>query len=873
MRKRPWVRRTAAAALVLLALNAGVSLGLRARRVHGYLTARLEATFGRPVEVSRFGFSLLDGARLQAIYISVAEDPRFGQEYFLRAERLTAGLRWRALLRGRFEFGTLSFTRPSLNLVRAADGHWNVESWLPPPAPAGEAAGTSQTSHAPARLYRIEVDAGRINFKRGDDKHPFALVDVTGHVEQEGAGRWGIDLQARPVRATVTLQEAGTLRLQGRIAGTSARLQPAELALTWQNASLADALRLARGRDYGMRGKLAIELTARSAAPGPAGGGETPGAPWSFAATARLAGVHRWDLPPRPGDPALNLSVEALQRPGEAVVEFSKCVLEAPRSSINATGRIEWASGFAPQFQFTSSGISLADLLAWYRAFRPGVADDLTLEGSAGLDLGVSGWPPRLGEGVLASIGARLQVAGLPGPVRIGRIAARVVRGRLEFQPTTITLPGATVPGATPRQSNSLQLEGALGPAAGSARAPAKNWEFELGISGQTDRAQDLLAAAQALGHALGRGWSVEGSVGLRLRWRGSVYPFAADPLGTIDLRGLELRAAYLNQPVSFGSSRIEWRPGEQRVTLVAARGFGARWKGSLWKRTQKSSALPETWEFDLAADRLDATELDRWLGPRARPTLLQRVNPFAATIHESSEMDATIGTLRGRGRLSAEEVLVPPLSVSRLRAEAEIAGRRIIFRRAQADFYGGRVEGSLEAQLASQPAYQLRARLQGVNLAALSEATATLKGRFAGVASGELELAARGVGRENLLRTLEGGGKLRVRDAEWRGLDLRATADDHAPRRGTSRFDSAEAAFFVTARTIHLEQLRLATRAEEFDAEGAVDFSRALDFQVERLARPKGLQHPNRSDQTFRITGPLDEPQWAPLASPPGKP
>src|SRR5208282_5596330 len=94
-----------------------------------------EASFGRPVEVGRFDFSLLDGARLEAHSVTVSEDSRFGHEYFLRAETLTAGLRWRALLSGRFEFGTLSLSRPSLNLVRDAQGRWNIERWLPPASP------------------------------------------------------------------------------------------------------------------------------------------------------------------------------------------------------------------------------------------------------------------------------------------------------------------------------------------------------------------------------------------------------------------------------------------------------------------------------------------------------------------------------------------------------------------------------------------------------------------------------------------------------------------------------------------------------------------------------------------------------------------
>ena len=135
MRKRKWLRWILTLAIALFAASAGLSRALRTSPARRYLTAHLEASFGRPVEVGRFDFSLLDGARLEAHSVTVSEDPRFGHEYFLRAETLTAGLRWPALLSGRFEFGTLSLSRPSLNLVRDAQGHWNIERWLPPASP------------------------------------------------------------------------------------------------------------------------------------------------------------------------------------------------------------------------------------------------------------------------------------------------------------------------------------------------------------------------------------------------------------------------------------------------------------------------------------------------------------------------------------------------------------------------------------------------------------------------------------------------------------------------------------------------------------------------------------------------------------------
>ena len=128
-RIRKWWRPAALVVAIVIVSQVGASLLVRTQRVHAYLARHLERAFGRPVEVAHFSVLILPSPRLDAEQISVGEDPAFGNEYFLRAERLSASLRWTGFLRGRFEFGTLSLSRPSLNLVRNQEGRWNLERW------------------------------------------------------------------------------------------------------------------------------------------------------------------------------------------------------------------------------------------------------------------------------------------------------------------------------------------------------------------------------------------------------------------------------------------------------------------------------------------------------------------------------------------------------------------------------------------------------------------------------------------------------------------------------------------------------------------------------------------------------------------------
>ena len=213
---RKWWKSGLAIVLAVVALQMAMSFLVRTHRVHTYLTARLERAFGRPVEVRSFDARIFPNLQLYADGVTVGEDPAFGYEYFLRAEHLSAGLRWKGLLGGHFEFGTLSFSRPSLILVRTFAGRWNLEGWLPP---------AKNTSTQGLRIYgppspvppvnhlqKIKFYEGRIDFKNQQEKLPFAFTGVAGSVEQVSPGRWELQLEAQPWRSGVLLQSTGTWR-------------------------------------------------------------------------------------------------------------------------------------------------------------------------------------------------------------------------------------------------------------------------------------------------------------------------------------------------------------------------------------------------------------------------------------------------------------------------------------------------------------------------------------------------------------------------------------------------------------------------------------------------------------------------------------
>ncbi|HEX4642706.1 MAG TPA: AsmA-like C-terminal region-containing protein [Candidatus Acidoferrales bacterium] len=852
MTTRKWLRWILLGGVLLLAVSFGFSRALHSKAARRYLIAHLAASFGRPVDVSWFDFSLLDGARIEAHLVSVSDDPQFGSEYFLRADTLTAGVRWTSLLAGRFEFGSVSLARPSLNLTRDAEGRWNIERWLPPASQSGARPGfvgpvTPFTNARATRPARIDVDGGRINFKQGYNKSPFALVDVTGRVEQSDAGRWQIDLAATPMRAGVELQEMGTLRLRGSIAGTTARLQPANLNLTWRAASLADALRLLRQNDYGMRGQLAVDLNARIAPQesAPASGAEFPAAQWSVSAVARLTGMHGWRLPGHSADPAANLALEMNWRLGQRHADIRKLVVELPASHLQGTAELDWAHGLQPQLRIESSTLALGDALAWYRALRPDVADDLRTDGVLGVDLKLGGWPLQVQQGTVTSAGGMLAAKALAAPLQIGALKASVSRGGFDFAPTVISFVSAAVPAAStadPPSSaprNSFVVQGSLMPRTGGVFRWPPDWN--LFVEGSTPRVQDWLALSAAFAQPANANWRATGGLALKIRGtrvanspaeQGAIPATNAWNIpwrGSMDLADLTISPAYLNQPVLVAKAHVDFAPLQRTLSVSSAEAFGAVWRGSVARKSSDS-----LWTFDLSADHLDALELDRWLGPRARPGFLARfagLNTAAAA--SVPPPDAVLTQLSARGRLHAAAIDLPPMRLEQVDGEVEIDGREIRIRKAAADFFGGKVSGSLNARLVPDPAYEFDGRLDRVDLARLAGAVPILENRLAGTASGALQLSAHGIGRQSLVASLQGQGTLTGKNVQLRGLNLSTAFSGAAPEGDTDAFASVQGNYRVLSGGIDLAGFVLDNSRGKLQADGRIEFSHALNVRL----------------------------------------
>ncbi|HEY4977663.1 MAG TPA: AsmA family protein [Candidatus Acidoferrum sp.] len=856
--------------VVFVAAQLSVSFGVRTKRMHGYLVARVEWAFGRPVQVSGFSAQILPIPRLEMNGVTIGEDPAFGNEYFLRAESMQASLRWMGLLKGKFEFGTMSLTRPSLILVRNKGGRWNLEGWLPRSAGKVGGAGTSigpQIAASPSNyLQKIEFDDGRISFKVENEKRPFAFTNVSGNVEQTGPGRWQLNLEAKPWRSGVALQSAGILYVRGNVAGTSARLQPAQVQVHWDRVSLADLFRLVTGNDYGVRGEFALDGTASVGAAEDGKASPVAGR-WKYELKARATQVHRWDLTDRNDNPSVSAGVKGYWDLASDEIRTEELSVDLPQSNLRGEGTFGTTANSAWSMRVDSASLGARDILAWYRAFQPNVMEGLSAEqyfSGKGL---VRGWPLRWEEGQLSSEGGVLRAPGLIEPVRIGRVRGGVRGNSFVIDPARVSLSSA---------KTAVAAEGKTEKPGAKARE-TQNWaELRfvhdtvnqsgwIGADGHLDQVELFFKLAAAFGKIVNRGWELGGGVRSDVQWEWKEGMFRNGRWnGSMEFEKAEIQAAGLNQPIELEEARLEWKMGQRSATITKANAFGAAWSGTATEgaaRTSEERGLPR-WQFRLHADHLDATELDRWVGPRARPNWLQRLLPsLLGNTNVGGKPSELLRRISAEGELSAEAVTVEKIKLSDAYAKLSLENLELNVREAEAQWVGGNVRGTMRAEFSSTPKYEIAAQMERVNLAELPWIPGWAE-RWNGLASGRVQLTTAGVGRDELLKQLAGRGEIQAKNVEFRGWDVANSLESGAAKAGISRWESGGGEFQVKDRGVSFDAIKLEGPHAKVQVSGSLGFGKEVELTFRGAAGEARGAARGAEVRVLHVSGPGETPR-----------
>jgi hypothetical protein len=878
-RIRKYIKVAVVTLAILLGAQIAASMLVRTGKMRSYLTARLERTFGRHVDVGQFSVQILPTPELDVAGVTIGEDLSFGREYFLRAEHLDASLRWMGLLRGHFEFGTISLTRPSLILVRSTNGRWNLEDWLPPAGAttannAGQ-YGPNQPAETANHLQKIDFDDGRINFKLGDEKRPFAFRSVSGSVEQVSPGRWQLQLEAEPWRSGIELQSTGLLHVRGDVAGTSSRLQPAQIRILWDRVSLADLSRLIMGTDSGVRGELALDGEA-SIGNAPQGEQIALGK-WKFSLVARAAQVHRWDLTERGDNPQISAKFAGIWDVAAGRIRAEEMNIDLPHSNLHGSAEIEIADVPHWTVRVDSAAVTGQDVLACYRAYQPAVADGLSLDQFFQGQATASGWPLQWSSARISSEGGLLKVPGIAAPVQIGALVGGMKGQRFVLEPVHVSAP--LTPLATLVTNNKSEKQATKSRATQEPRNEAEisiaedfaSREGAFQVNAQLADALDVFRLTKAFGYTPNYGWELTGAATATMTQQWSPDTLEGRWNGAIKLSRAELQTAGLNEPIRIDDGVLGWEQGRRRVAIGKAEAFGTNWSGTIEDSSSTAVADESRWRFQLHADRLDATDLDRWFGPRGRPTWLERLLPSLlggkGGVNGITNASELLGRIRAEGELEVDSLTIEKLKLSHAKARLEIRALQVHASEMECVWAGGTIRGSFEGVFSVKPRYEIAGEFDGVNLAQLPWAS-----RWGGVATGKVRLTTEGVGREELLRGLTGRGEVKLQPAEFRGWDAEASLETGAPKAGVSRWASGEGKFSIENRELMLTGMQLDAVRVKTKVEGKVGFGQEGEFTFAPSPSGRRAVGDATVKKVLWVSGPLDAPQGSMVAPEPEK-
>jgi hypothetical protein len=375
---------------------------------------------------------------------------------------------------------------------------------------------------------------------------------------------------------------------------------------------------------------------------------------------------------------------------------------------------------------------------------------------------------------------------------------------------------------------------------------------------------EDFLKLSAAVGRPLNHGWELTGQATAVTKWEWSPS-FTGRWNGRIGFSKANLTVAGLNQPLKISEGELDWVNGRRVARLTKVEGFGGLWNGSIEEPAKADAENAAKWNFHLYADALDAADLDRWVGPRARPNWLQRLLPsLMGGSAPSTPASELVRRVNAEGELGVTHLTIEKLKLDNVLAKGGLRDLQLDVREAQAEWAGGKVRAKINAKFLPRPVYEIAAELERVNLAQLPGA-GRIAERLGGVASGTLQVKTGGVGRDELLGKLAGHADFRLNRVEFRGWDVNASVADGAAHTGISRWATGEGSLLLKDSSIVLEDFRLDGGKQLTLVNGTLSFGRNADLSIETASTLKvrqGKPADSEVGHILKISGPLDGPK-----------
>ena len=817
------------AVFLVLLMAALVPPWINVSRYRARVVDSIGRALGRSVSASGISLRLLPRPGLVLSGFTVADDPAFGAESMLRADEVAAYIRLTSLWRGRLEIGTLELENPSLNLVRGAGGHWNVEELIQRTSQVSSAPTTAKRPEVRPRFPYIEASGGRINFKLGQVKKAFSFTDADFSLWRESETEWGVRLRAKPMRTDLGLSDTGLLRVEGQFQrADELRNTPVVLKADFSKGQLGQITKLIYGRDRGWRGGTSASANFTG----------TPAA-LSVALDAEVDDFRRYDI--ALGE-ALRLRAHCTGTFSAADDSLSNVLCESPikPGTLRITGNAKNWGVDSYQIALTAQQLPMDRIVAFARHVKKDLPSDLNASGEADAAFEVRevGEAPAIWTGGGRTSHVALHSGVLGNDFQIGEMQF-TVPGNAPAQPAVRKRKPSTPP------SSSAGFALLISPFAVSMGAPSPavvsgffdQDNYRASVTGDAELKR-LLQIARAFGISTpGIGLAGEAQVGLGIAgaWAGFSAPVIS---GEMRLRDVSAELQGVNEPLQIASAQTTIANQTVNVSsLSGAFGPGTTITGSASFPLHCTSPESCVIHFDLHSNELSLARVNQLLNPAAQS------KPWYRLLAIGEQHQDALLKLNANGRFEITHFQAGRLPADNVQGQLRINAGQVELDILRSDLLGGHHTGKWTGDFTqSPPRFAGGGGLQKISMDQIS--TLMHENFATGQAFAKYAIAMQGTSPGALLSSATGSA-----DFTWTGGSLRKLALDGRP--GPLTFSSLAGVLNIGQSKLTLDKCELKTGGAIYDVNGTATYKRDLNFR---------LQHSGGA--SYVVAGSLDQPR-----------
>ncbi len=838
--KRRWIAVAIFVLLVLFLLRPGAS------RLKSRIITSMSAGVGRPVDIGSVHVRVLPRPGFDIQNLVIYDDPMFGAEPMLRAGEVTADLRIVSLLKGRIEISRMDLTEPSFNLVHRTGGDWNLQALLERAAHNVTApTGPSRTAPRPQFPY-IEGTSGRINFKTGAEKRPYALINADFSLWQESEDTWGIRLKAQPFRTDLNLTDVGQLQ----ISGTWKRAQsfqetPVELSAEWSKAQLGQVTKLLTGADKGWRGNILVDAKLTG----------TP-AKLKISGTASMDDFRRYDIT---SGNALRLGARCDGEYSSLTHEFHEVTCSAPvgDGGLTLTGDLGLPGSGHYSISLKAENVPASAAAGLLERAKKNIPEDLVAAGILN------------GKATLANDARSGSSLRFRGSGEIADLRLSSATNKLDLGPTTIPFQllddsarahdriqkgraGLSAPKGAHAEIGPFALSTAHN-AGLSLRGWLNRASYSFSVAGETE-----IAKALRIAHGVGlpaAAVNPEGTAQLNLQIAGSWvgpggelgvgFP-APEATGTARLRNVRVAVLGASEPLEIASADLQLGPDKVVVGRLSASALGAAWSGTL--EMPRGCGNPEacTVRFALNTQELALSRMGEWIHGR------QKSRPWYRVLEPANRLGQSfLGKVHASGEVSASRFVLRGIQASNASAKVRLDSGKLSLSAVNADVFSGKHRGNWNIEFGGTSAVcSGSGNVSGIGLGKISDTPQN--NWVTGTADGSYEI--KGPCSAEFWQAAEGKFQAELRNGILPRLLI---GDAPEPLAFTKLSGQAE----LSSGKFELSATKLNSPSGAYDLAGSVTLKREIDVKMTR-------EPASATSAGYTVTGTLAAPRVAPFGN-----